>query len=116
MACCMEVRNTAIGCIERDLSLCKTAKLLNLAPSTVVRWHQRWLREVTVASWDLGGDCRGGTEKARVGNIIGWVDKQPWRTNGDFTGRLEAGTASGLAAPENASNNFRHGSRLYAAI
>lgn len=78
MASFMKVGNAFTDGIERGFSPRKTAKLLNLAPSTLVHGNHvgcgmarqnrgRWGERHCV------GPCR---------TIIGWIDEQPWLTTG----------------------------------
>jgi transposase len=57
-----DLRERAVAMVEEGESRREVARLLNLAPSTAVRWLDRWTRTGSVAAKPGTGHCRSPLE------------------------------------------------------
>jgi transposase len=82
-----DLRERAVAMVEEGESRREVARVLNLAPSTAVRWLDRWHRTGSVAARPGTGHSRSPL-KAHARWLLDLVDKQPDLTLEEIRDRL----------------------------
>src|SRR5262245_28416842 len=82
-----DLRERAVAMVEEGESRREVARLLNLAPSTAVRWLDQWHRTGNVAAKAGTGHSRSPL-KAHAQWLLDLVDKEPDLTLEEIRDRL----------------------------
>src|SRR5262249_59183869 len=82
-----DLRERAVAMVEEGESRREVARMLNLAPSTAVRWHDRWERTGSVAAKPGTGHSRSPL-KAYEEWLLDLVTKEPDLTLEEVRDRL----------------------------
>jgi transposase len=83
----MDLRERAVAMVEEGESRREAARLLNLAPSTAVRWLGQWHRTGSVAAKPGTGHSRSPL-KAHAEWLLELVEKEPDLTLEEIRDRL----------------------------
>jgi transposase len=82
-----DLRERAVAMVEEGESRREVARVLNLAPSTAVRWLDRWNRTCSVAAKPGTGHSRSPLEKHRLW-LLDLVENEPDLTLEEIRDRL----------------------------
>ena len=103
-----DLRKRMVRAIESGASVREAAEIYDVAPSTVVKVHQRWRATGAVSAKPMGGDQRSHALEARGNVIMDIIRAQPDLTLNEICAAL---AAKGIKASRSALWRFfdRHG-------
>ena len=98
-----DLRRRLVRAVENGASVREAAEIYEVAPSTVVKVHQRWRTTGAVSAKPMGGDQRSHVLEARSGVIMGLIRAQPDLTLNEICDAL---AAKGIQASRSALWRF----------
>lgn len=98
-----DLRRRMVRAVENGASVREAAEIYDVAPSTVVKVHQRWRATGAVSAKPMGGDQRSHVLEARAGVIMGLIRAQPDLTLNEMCAAL---AAKGIRASRSALWRF----------
>ena len=103
-----DLRRRMVRAVENGASVREAAEIYDVAPSTVVKVHQRWRATGAVSAKPMGGDQRSHAIEARSVVIMGLIQAHPDLTLNEICDAL---AAKGIKASRSALWRFfdRHG-------
>lgn len=88
--CSEDLRRRIVRAVEDGASVREAAEVYEVAPSTVVKVHQRWRDTGAVAPAPMGGDQRSHGVEAHGPAIMALIEKQPDLTLSEICAALVA--------------------------
>lgn len=73
----LDLRTRLIAAVENGQSCRSAAKRFGIAPSTAIRWMDRWRREGVAQAKPLGGDRHSHRMEAFAAEIVALVTAKP---------------------------------------
>lgn len=83
-----DLRKRMVRAIESGASVREAAEIYDVAPSTVVKVHQRWRATGAVSAKPMGGDQRSHALEARGSVIMDLIRAQPDLTLNEICAEL----------------------------
>ena len=92
-----DLRGRLIDAVEAGMSRRAAAERFEVAPSTAVRWLDRWRKTGSRRSRPQGGDKRSHRIEAHRDEILALIDEAPDITLAEIAEHLERGHGLGVA-------------------
>jgi transposase len=73
----IDLRERLVSAVEDGMTRRSAAKRFGVAPSTAIKWVDRWRRTGDVAPRPRGGDKRSDRIEAHAGEILALVEETP---------------------------------------
>lgn len=84
----MDLRTRLVSAVEGGMTRRSAAKRYGVAPSTAIKWLDRWRRTGEVRPRPQGGDRRSQRLEAHAEEILGLVEETPDITLGELAEHL----------------------------
>jgi len=86
----MDLRARVVAAVENGQSRRSAATRFGIAPSTAIKWLDRWHRQGDVAPKARGGDRRSSPIEAHAGEILALIAERPDITLAEIAAHLQA--------------------------
>ena len=85
----MDLRERLVSAVSGGMTRRDAADRFGVAPSTAIKWVDRWQRTGDVRPWPQGGDKRSHRMEAHAEEILALIETTPDITLGEIAAHLD---------------------------